>query len=63
MARRTVALTEPRGQWLIAGTPLAEAYPCMCRGSRACTKRCRCRGRVDTETLPAECCARGTRDE
>lgn len=53
----------PRDRWLRAGTPTTEPYPCMCRGSRACTKRCPCYGRHDGEAMPAQCCARAVKTE
>jgi hypothetical protein len=48
----------PRGVWLVAGGDLADPYPCMCHGSRACGLRCPCRGRADVDTMPPVCCAR-----
>lgn len=50
--------TAPVGVWLKARTPLSERYPCMCYGSRACTKRCPCHGRHDGEGMPVTCCGR-----
>ena len=49
---------QPYGRWLIAGSALADCYPCMCRGTRECGRRCSCRGRTDVDRLPALCCAR-----
>lgn len=47
------------GMWLIAGTPLDEPYPCMCKGSRACGRHCPRRGRTDNlDLMPRVCCAR-----
>lgn len=48
----------PVGVWLVAGSALADVYPCRCNGSRECGKRCPCRGRTDVDRLPALCCAR-----
>lgn len=50
--------TGPWDRWLRAGTPTTQPYPCMCRGTRACTKRCPCHGRHDAHVMPAVCCAR-----
>lgn len=47
------------GVWLVAGTPTAEPYPCMCRGQRGCTRHCPCRGRTDhLDQMPTVCCGR-----
>lgn len=49
----------PRNRWLIAGTPLREAYPCRCHGTRGCTRACPCRGRTDhLDQMSQRCCAR-----
>lgn len=52
----------PAGVWMVAGTPFAERYPCMCYGSRACGMRCPCRGRADGADMPTVCCARRAHD-
>lgn len=52
-----------RNVWLVAGTALAEPYPCRCFEGRdrwACEHgRCPCWGRVDVMTAPLgpACCA------
>lgn len=57
------ARTAPLDRWLWAGTPGSEPYPCMCYGSRACTKRCPCHGRTDgLDAMPALCCAKTTKE-
>lgn len=54
----------PRGVWFYAGTPETDGrYPCMCFGRKACTNRCPCSGRTDTESMPAMCCSRRRIDE
>lgn len=50
--------TPPLGRWLRAGTPAHLAYPCHCRGTRACGTRCLCRGRRDWQLMDSVCCAR-----
>lgn len=47
------------GRWLIAGTDQSEPYPCMCRGSKPCNRRCPCSGRTDhLDKMPTVCCGR-----
>ena len=50
--------TTVTGRWLVAGTDLADVYPCLCHGRRECGRRCPCRGRADWQQMPAVCCAR-----
>jgi hypothetical protein len=48
----------PVGVWLVAGTPLRDRYPCTCRGTRECGRRCWCRGRLDAAATGTACCSR-----
>ena len=48
----------PVGVWMVAGSAVADTYPCRCHGDRACGLRCPCRGRTDVDKVPALCCAR-----
>jgi hypothetical protein len=47
------------GRWVVAGTFLADPYPCLC--APPCRERgastCPCFGRYAQPHLPAHCCA------
>lgn len=58
-------MAEPRGAWLIKGTPITRTYPCACTLGQRCRPWvpggaycCPCAGRTDHDTMPAHCCAR-----
>lgn len=50
------------GHWVLAGTPVAEPYPCTCRYDPCRYERCADRNRADraqvAELLPPGCCGR-----
>jgi hypothetical protein len=51
-------------KWIIAGTLLGQPYPCRCHElspwdtSQCGSRYCACWGRLDTQNVPADCCAR-----
>lgn len=51
----------PLGHWLIAGTPVADPYPCDCKTEgherRPASEWCACYGRTDLQNVGAGCCA------
>jgi hypothetical protein len=46
------------GRWLVAGTPVAEPYPCVCRYTPCKWPKCPDAVRAEGEALPAGCCGR-----
>jgi hypothetical protein len=47
------------GFWILAGTSVAEPYPCQCRYTPCRWDKCADRLRTEGDALPAGCCGRG----
>lgn len=59
LARRITDLPPYRiGQWVLAGTPTTEPYPCTCRYDPCRYLKCPDRYRTEGDALPPACCGR-----